>query len=70
MLDNTLDALADDIDTLACRPQIDRFWRILDKGTSAHRQLQLHRERRLAGDTHSEALNHVVQWLARASAGA
>lgn len=68
MLDNTLDALAGDIDALACRPQIDRFWRILDEGTSAHRQLQLHRESRLAGDTHAEALTHVVQWLARASA--
>ncbi len=67
MMDNLLEALADDILALDCMPQIDRLWSILGEGTSAHRQLRSYHDRRLAGDTHAEALAGVVQWLVDAS---
>lgn len=67
MLESTLRALDDDIRHLGCMAQVDRVWRILENGTSAHRQLQRFRDRRLAGDSHAEALAHVVQWLADVS---
>ena len=67
MLENTLEALADDIDALGCAPQVERVWHILENGTSAHAQLERYRERRQAGDSHADALSHVVQWLADAS---
>lgn len=67
MLENTLEALDDDIRTLGCAPQVERVWHILENGTSAHAQLERYRERRQAGDSHADALSHVVQWLADAS---
>lgn len=67
MLENTLEALDDDIDALGCAPQVERVWHILENGTSAHAQLERYRERRQAGDSHADALSHVVQWLADAS---
>jgi carboxylate-amine ligase, YbdK family len=67
MLESTLDALAPDIAALGCETQIERVWRILEDGTSAHRQLQQYQARRLAGDTHGDALAQVVEWLATAS---
>ena len=67
MLENTLEALADDIHALGCAPQVERVWHILENGTSAHAQLERYRERRRAGDSHADALSHVVQWLADAS---
>lgn len=67
MLENTLEALDDDIHALACAPQVERLWHILENGTSAHAQLERYRERRRAGDSHADALSHVVQWLADAS---
>lgn len=67
MLENTLDALHGDIVALACAPQVERVWQILDRGTSAHGQLQRYRERRQAGDSHADALASVVQWLADAT---
>ena len=70
MLENTLEALDDDIHALACAPQVERAWHILENGTSAHAQLERYRERRQAGDSHAEALSHVVQWLADASVAA
>ena len=67
MLENTLEALDDDIDALGCAPQVERVWHILENGTSAHAQLERYRARRQAGDSHADALSHVVQWLADAS---
>ncbi|MBD9478156.1 carboxylate-amine ligase [Pseudoxanthomonas sp. PXM02] len=70
MLENTLDALHDDIRALDCTVQVERVWQILENGTSAHGQLQRYRERRQAGDSHADALSQVVQWLADASVAA
>ena len=70
MVENTLEALDDDISALGCAPQVERVWQILEDGTSAHGQLQRYRERREAGDSHADALSHVVQWLADMSVAA
>lgn len=70
MVENTLEALDDDIRSLDCAPQVERVWQILEDGTSAHGQLQRYRERREAGDSHADALSCVVQWLADASMAA
>ena len=70
MVENTLEALDDDIRALDCAPQVERVWQILEEGTSAHGQLQRYRERRDAGDSHADALSRVVQWLADTSVAA
>lgn len=67
MLESTLEIIAADVAALDCARQIDHAWRILDGGTSAHGQQRHYQQRRLAGDTHGEALVHVVRWLAAAS---
>ena len=67
MLENTVEALDDDVRALDCRLQVERVWRILKEGTSAHGQLARYHERRRAGDSHADALSHVVHWLADAT---
>ena len=67
LLERTLRTLTDDIAALACASQIEHVGRIVERGTSAHRQLQHYQQRRQAGDAHGEALVQVVQWLAAAS---
>lgn len=67
MLENTLEALDDDIRALDCTLQVERVWQILEHGTSAHGQLERYRACRQAGESHAEALSQVVQWLADAS---
>ena len=48
MLENTLEALDDDIRALGCERQVERVWRILEEGTSAHAQSAA--EKQLASD--------------------
>lgn len=67
MLENTLEALDDDIRALDCTLQVERVWKILENGTSAHGQLERYRACRQAGESHADALSQVVQWLADAS---
>lgn len=70
MLENTVEALDDDVRALDCRLQVERVWRILKEGTSAHGQLARYHERRRTGDNHADALSHVVHWLADATMAA
>ena len=70
ILENTLQALDDDIRALGCTQQVERVWQILETGTSAHGQLDRYRERRRAGDSHADALSRVVHWLADATVAA
>lgn len=48
---------------LGCRPALRRIESILANGTSAHAQLAVYNERRVAGDARSKALHKVVDWL-------
>ena len=48
---------------LGCTQALQRIDTILANGTSAHAQLAVYNERRVAGDTRSKALQRVVDWL-------
>jgi carboxylate-amine ligase len=53
----------DEADRLGCKPALQRIHAIVTNGTSAHAQLAIYNERRVAGDTRSKALRKVVDWL-------
>jgi carboxylate-amine ligase len=67
MFRNLQQVLADDVAALGVAAEFEHLWRILQTGTSAHRQLAIYRERRSQGRPRSEALQAVVDWLAQAS---
>lgn len=67
MLRNTQDALEEDIVALQAEAAFARLWRILEHGTSAHRQLAIYRDQVRAGEGRMNALQAVVDWLAEAS---
>lgn len=67
MLRNLQETLAEDIAVFAAEAAFTQLWRILEHGTSAHRQMAIYRERRLAGYGRLEALQAVVDWLSSAS---
>lgn len=69
LLRDTVARLQEDIDALDCRPQIEHLFTILERGTSAHRQLECFRAQRALGASQADALQAVVDWLADASAG-
>jgi carboxylate-amine ligase len=50
-------------DRLGCKPALQRIDSIMSNGTSAHAQLRIYNERRVAGDTRNRALHQVVNWL-------
>ncbi len=58
-----IEELIDDARDLGCESEIRRAQTIVRDGTSADRQLDLFRLRRLEGDTVEEALQHVVNLI-------
>ena len=67
MLRNLQQVLEEDIVALAAGETFEQLWKILQHGTSAHRQLAIYRDRRNAGEGRLDALQAVVDWLADAS---
>ncbi|MBD9379119.1 carboxylate-amine ligase [Pseudoxanthomonas sp. PXM04] len=67
MLRNLQQVLEEDIVALAAGEAFEQLWKILQHGTSAHRQLAIYRDRRNAGEGRLDALQAVVDWLADAS---
>ena len=67
MFRNLQQVLAEDVAALGAAAEFEHLWHILQTGTSAHRQLAIYRERRSSGASRSEALQAVVDWLAKAS---
>ena len=59
-LSEVVDALTPDAQALGCEAEIRRTSDIVMNGTSADRQLDLYRLRRIEGDTEAEALRRVV----------
>ena len=55
--------LAEDARALDCEAELRHALAIVRDGTCADRQLDLYRRRRQAGDSHQEALGHVVDLL-------
>ena len=55
-----VDTLADDARALDCEPELRHALTIIAEGAGADRQVDLYRLRRLEGDSHQQALHHVV----------
>lgn len=62
-----LDDVAEDAARLRCEAGLDRIRRLLDEGTSAHVQLKLFERRRAQGDSVTQAMQYVVDWLVAAT---
>jgi carboxylate-amine ligase len=62
-----LDDVAEDAARLDCEPALARIRRLLDEGTSAHVQIKLFERRRAQGDTVTQAMQYVVDWLVAAT---
>jgi carboxylate-amine ligase len=62
-----LDAVAEDASRLDCEPALARIRRLLDEGTSAHVQIKLFEQRRAQGDSVTQAMQYVVDWLVAAT---
>lgn len=58
-----LDLLAEDAEALGCMPEVAHARTILDRGTSADRQLKIYGDAREAGKSRREALADVADWL-------
>lgn len=54
----------EDVRDLGCEAALERVERVLARGTSADRQIELYVEKRLAGADRITALKAVVDWLA------
>ena len=58
-----VETLATDAQALGCETEMRRALTIIREGTSADRQLDLYRLRRLEGDTEAEALHRVIDFV-------
>lgn len=67
VLDDALTFVSDEAQTLQCAQAVESLKGILQRGTSAHRQLRIYNERRAAGLSRREALRHVLAWLETAT---
>jgi carboxylate-amine ligase len=54
---------AEDAEALGCVQELADLETILTEGTSADRQLAIYEQHRVRGDSHAQALRHVVDWL-------
>ncbi|GIK98738.1 MAG: putative glutamate--cysteine ligase 2 [Alphaproteobacteria bacterium] len=64
LLEELIALVSEDAACFGCAAEIAKARDILARGTSAHRQLALHRARIEAGDAPRQALEAVVDWLA------
>lgn len=64
VLENALLFVADEADHLQCARTLDGLRTILERGTSAHRQLEIYNDCRAAGASRTDALRQVLAWLA------
>jgi len=62
-----LDDAAEDAARLRCEAGLERIRRLLEEGTSAHVQLKLFERRRAQGDSVTQAMQYVVDWLVAAT---
>jgi len=63
LLEELIALVREDAEALGCMAEIDRLRQVMARGTSAHRQLQVHERALRDGATESEALRAVVDWL-------
>ena len=63
LVEEIIELVRDEAMRLGCLPEVLRAREILDRGTSADRQLNVHARARAAGATEHEAAQAVVDWL-------
>lgn len=63
LLDELLELIREDAEALACSREVSHARKILQRGTSAHRQLAAYDDARQRGASDREALQAVVSWL-------
>jgi glutamate---cysteine ligase / carboxylate-amine ligase len=63
LLEELIALVREDAEALGCVAEIEGLRDILQRGTSAHRQVRVYDEALQAGATESEALVAVVDWL-------
>jgi len=69
LLEEMLELVREDAETMGCTADIAHARTILKRGTSAHRQVKVFDEARARGASEREALKAVVDWLVRETAG-
>jgi glutamate---cysteine ligase / carboxylate-amine ligase len=62
-LGELIELIRDDADALGCTAEVEHAWQILERGTSAHRQVAAFERARAAGASQREALEAVVDML-------
>jgi carboxylate-amine ligase len=67
LLQETVDLLAEDIEALGLRPEMEHLDALVKRGTSAHLQLELYRALLKFGRTPNEAMRQVAKWLLRST---
>jgi carboxylate-amine ligase len=65
LLEEMLELVREDAETMGCTADIVHARTILKRGTSAHRQVKVFDEARASGASEREALKAVVDWLIR-----
>jgi carboxylate-amine ligase len=68
MAEELIALVADDTSALGCVREVEHIRQILARGTSAHRQLAVHRRARMDGASEREALQAVTDFLVRETA--
>jgi glutamate---cysteine ligase / carboxylate-amine ligase len=68
MADELIAIVAEDSRALGCVREVEHIRNILGRGTSAHRQIAIHRKARAEGASEREALQAVVDFLVRETA--
>jgi glutamate---cysteine ligase / carboxylate-amine ligase len=63
LVEEIIELVRDEAMRLGCLPEVLRAREILDRGTSADRQLNVHARARAAGASEHEAAQAVVDWL-------
>jgi carboxylate-amine ligase len=68
LLEELIELVREDAEALGCVEEIDGLREILDRGTSAHRQLRTYEQAISDGCSEGEALRAVVKWLVEETA--
>jgi carboxylate-amine ligase len=62
-LSELIELVREDADALGCTAEVEHAWQILERGTSAHRQVAAYERALAGGASQKEALNAVVDML-------
>jgi len=68
MLEELIGLVREDAEALGCMREVEYTRTILQRGTSAHRQIRTYDQARAAGASEREALQAVVDFLVRETA--